>query len=108
MAVGTLREVALADAVDVEPHRTLWIVYRDRGPVFSGQILSPHGERVSRVMVDHDMTTLRDRLLNERARETIPIVFPNVTTVVTVGPDDPIPPPLRSALRAVWGRHYGG
>jgi hypothetical protein len=108
MAVGTLREVALADAVDVEPHRALWIVYRTRGTLVSGQILSPHGERVSRILVAQDEAILRDRMLNEKALATIPVVFPNVTDVVTVGRDDPIPPPLRHALRAVWGRHYGG
>jgi len=107
MAGELLREVALADAVGVEPHRTVWVVYRQRGPMVTGMVVSPHGERISRVKVDHTIDALRGRLLHPRAREALRRSFTGAT-IVFVSPDEDIPEPLRRAFRSVWGRHYGG
>jgi hypothetical protein len=107
MAATPLREASVGDLVGLDPHDVVWIIYRSRGSMVSGQIVSPRGNRVSRIILGKDEDEVRSRLLRATTRAAIQRTFPRAT-LVCVMPDEPIPEPLRRAFRLAWGSLYGG
>jgi len=85
----------------------VWIVFRDHASHVRAIIVSPQGQRISRVLIGHTEQELRKRVLTERTATWIRRRFPS-STLVTLGVELPIPSPLRSAMRREWGAHYVG